>query len=467
MVAIYWFHVPVQSPSVVSYGDEIFGRGDGGRFVAQGWWLRSGKGFREGDGGGSLCTSLPPGYPAFLGCLFLLTEQPDLIRLFQAALHVSSGIIFFYGCRRYGSLLAFIGGLVISASPWAAAQCSVFMSEVLSTFLSVCLGVGLLRLRKYSFSLTRCYGTAFFTGGLASMACLTAPALAPVCAGIVLICLLLWKRYAIVSAALLTGACLPMLIWQAHCVVADGRPCLTLLTPLRARCAGEWICTWARTEREAYESYHVFDWSREPVSFDRVPDHAFRNQREKEELLVLTNAAAKERGAQGPGPCVEQLRLRCDQIAAERRSAGPVLVRLILPFSRALSSLCSLRPVDFRSLEAPQFIGRLNPFGFSREVREFGWLRASFRVGRGLLALWSFSIHVAIAVLVICAFFLFSGGDWLCRSLLGLLLIFLLTYGTVTPEARRLIPSVPLFLAVYPLWGMGRSWKSMVHREVA
>jgi hypothetical protein len=78
LVLAYWSHVPVKRPGEVVYGEEIFGFGDGGRFVSQGWWLRSGKGFREGSPNGNLCTSLPPGYPVFLGLLFHITENPDL-----------------------------------------------------------------------------------------------------------------------------------------------------------------------------------------------------------------------------------------------------------------------------------------------------------------------------------------------------------------------------------------------------
>lgn len=450
LVSAYWFDVPVNRPSEVTYVEEIFGFGDGGRFVSQGWWLRSGKGFREGSSDGTLCTSLPPGYPVFLGLLFFITENPDLIRLTQVALHLCSGLLFFLGCQKICPRLAFTGALIISASPWAASLCSVFLSEVLSTFLSVCLVVSLVQLLQSMKSERGLRLTGFLTGIFGSMTCLSAPGLAPVCAGVVFSCAVLLHRRKIAVAMVICGAALPMSFWQFHCIKAEGRPCLTLLNPPKTpRSVAEWICVWAKTEREARNAYGIFAWSTEPVDFGLVPSYAFRSEGEKQEFFLLANEAAKERKRGEDRPHEKQLMEKCAQITALRRTENPVWVYGVLPFFRAFSAILSVRPVDFRGLEDLTFLHRLHPRNFIDAVGEFGAVRASFRLGRGLLALWSLIIHFITAVLIFCVFGLFLPADWFCRSLLGFLVIFLFLFGLHAPEARRLIPAIPLFLSSY------------------
>lgn len=468
LVEVYWHYVPVKAVREVAFGDEIFGRGDGGRFVCQGWWLKCGRGFRTGDANGYFCTSLPPGYPAFLGFMFLLTEDLNSVRYVQGFLHVVSGLVFFLGLRRVSPKMAFLGGIVICGSPWAAAMATTFMSEVWSTFLSVLLMVNVVCLRENACLGERSRFSGFLTGMMASMTCLSAPALTPICAGLVLCCGILLRKRRGCLALLLLGAVIPMSVWQTHCIVADGRPCLTLLTPLKenSKRIFDWILAWARTEQEATHSYGVFVWSLEPVVFDGVPTHAFRDRGEYEEFFILANAAAEERAKDQWGARLELLAARCGQVATERRLANPILVRLVLPFSRALAALLNFRDVDFRSFENAAFLNRLNPLSCLKEVEEFGLRRAAFRFGRGLLALWSIAIHWTTVAVVFCALWLSCRADWFGKSLMVLLIVFLFMFGKHAPEARRLIPSIPIFLAVFPLSEIARLRKLPVEPEV-
>lgn len=453
MCFVYWLPGDLPTVETVRWDDKALGDGDFGRFVSQGWWLSQGYGYREVSADGDPCTCMAPGYPVFLATMFRITTKLTSIRLTQCGLFLFSVMLLFFSLRRYRPVSAFVISLTIGTSPWMAAQASLLMSEVLGLFWAAILTSALVRLfdRETSDFFRSCCSLVF--GASCSALCLTSPVLTPCCFS--LICLLVWVLFKHKRSLmkLLAGAAVPMTCWQAHCVYANGRPCLTLLTPLAPVCAVDWINSWAESEQDCVAGYRAFTWAIEPPDLRLLPSYAFRSGSEFAELSHLAKAAANERAGLIDTGAVSALTKRCTEIARERCEQNKAFCMLCLPVQRTVATIWTKRSVNFLGVEDSAAFARLWPSSLFRELSEFGVRRAVFRLGKGLIAVWAWCIHgLIVGYYVYLIAVVIRASDRVLVAFCFAVFSSLFAFGAIGPEARRLQPFLPLVSASIVLY---------------
>jgi hypothetical protein len=456
--------------SEITWSTNQYGLGcDPSRFLLQANWLSEGFGFREATPSGRLCTSLPPGHPLALSLLFHLTENLDALRLVQALTPFLSGILIFFSLRHYG-WIRYAASFLVASSPWLTALSSCHMSETTSTFLVALMAFLISHSLRDTNSTPNTISThidshldaprraiwlnnltAIFVGTTASVTILTAPGL--IFSMLTLIALFAYRSrnnwHLLICTTI--GLSLPLAIWQIHCLYAEGRPVLSLLTPLDPSMNDEkaWVRTWARTPKETVEGYRNFAWNVDQ-DFTDVPEYAFQSESEKNEIIqayleVIDPAISPEVAEEAEKARVSIL----SNAIRNRRHQRPFEVWITLPIQRGLLSWLEQQPVSYHGHDSPENIHTLAPWNLFKDANQRGIYRATLRASRGLYGLFVIISHYGTIMLV--GFVVLKGfrcSLFATSLILGSLLIYTYLHGLDGPECRRNLPFLPLLFCL-------------------
>lgn len=452
-MALFWLPTELPNTAELNWTDRWFALGaDPSRFLLQGKWIAEGRGFRETTPDGAFCTSLPPGYPLFLAALSFFSANLQLWRVAQCVILIGSSIAMFLSCRRYAPRLAFWLSLGVVGSPWLSPLCSLFMSEGLGASLACVVAALLVTCSSVSdVAQSKRVKSHFAFGFLCSVLSLTSPGLAPVLLITLLqTCSVQWNS-ANRGRWCLLGASLPIILWQTHCVYASGRPAWLLVQALEPQPGRKWVDSWARSERETVLGYSTFLWATSPPDLSLIPQYAYRDSSERKLVERLMVESFEGDQGDGDGRLLKRKRLTSllDSIAMQERKTHPLRVFLYLPVIRGISSWTDLRATDFRYLEDPQQIARLDPRNFARDLRQFGIGRSLVRLIRPCLALCCISYHVVLLTgIVFVVFVVMRSKDWFSIGVLLTVWVFVVLHGYGGPEARRNLPMVPILFCL-------------------
>ena len=478
VAAIYWTPAGVTSVSDLKWSTPIMGLGaDPSRFLLQGSWLSKGFGFRETTETGLYCTSLPPGHPVFLALAMCLTDDMFWLRVIQAAMHAASGVVLYYAVRPFSWYWATVAGFLVSGSPWGASLATSYMSETTGTFL-VCLTLylgiaifrssGLLRglggeasnstsagnvspvqLTPQTFSRSLPVA-AFVLGMLCVTVCLTVPGVTISMLAFFVVSAHAIRKNRVGVLGLVLGASVVMGIWQLHCVRATGRPAYGLLHSLQPQFGKAWVRTWARSPDEYVLGVRVFVWPNDDPDYSAVPEYAFRDPVEKQEILDATERWRTVSGdSLHPTPEFETRSELLTVIAAREFKEHPLKCYVQLPLIRGIRSWTDLRPASYLQIEGPQYFSRLNPVSFMSDVKSLGIKKAIVRTFRGFLTLYALVMHVlGLLAFVFGLWYVIRHTSAHGALILLSVIVFTLLHGVDGPESRRNVPMVPIAVAV-------------------
>lgn len=448
VAACFWYPEPHLEIGTLEWATPVMGLGaDPARFLLQAQWLLNGAGFREVQHTGAYCTSLPPGYPLFLAGILLATKSLFIVQLIQCGLQILSGMLLFLAMRSFLPRFALFSGMLVSGSPPGIFLACSFMSETTGVFWG-CVTLWLL----FRILHTPASGLPVFAFGASCVAiCLTSPGMAIVAlAAFLTIFFAVLKSQKSVAVWCLLGALLPMMVWQGHCVNATGQGAPFLLHRLGPQPGRPWIATWARTADEYVNGLGAVVWISGEADLSRIPDHAFKDQAEKDAAIAVLRAELMTRN--DPHANAEAVTRKLEyfnELAVSSKQRRPLYVRVLLPIRRAAASWAFLSQVDFRGIAAPSLALRLAPAAMLESVREFGIRRTLSRSARAMLSVVVLAYDIVIPgmFLTAVAYGLYSGNRtavWMMASVV----VFSFLHGYVGPEARRNLPVIPFVLCI-------------------
>ncbi len=368
------------------------------RFLLQARYLSEGRGYLHRDT--TLCTSLPPGYPACLSVAFLITKNLKVLSWIQVLISVGSCVLLFLALRPWGAIQAFVLTLLFAMHPWVAGFASRFMSESGGIFWSTLAAYLISKSHHDGYTVPRSIGI-----GLAAMAlCLTSPGAAPL-AALVWACLFFWHAKAPKPrVGLVIGSCLLFVPWQAWCVHVNGKPAPMLITPLEYPGVGpwEWMKSWIiTTEDQRLARGLTMDHVDGFAGLAALPEYAFENPEDREEFDVLVTAFRTSGSIRADDStefkALDDALLR---VANKSRSENPLRWYVTLPAIRTLSLWFQPGNVGLVSIE---YAKRLLPNNAIAEVREHGAKRGIKRLGRGLVSAIAWLIHACFPVALVWA----------------------------------------------------------------
>lgn len=338
---------------------------------------------------GTLESSLPPGYPVLIAMVFAVADSIEVLRIVQICLSVLSCWLVYLAVRPVSNRWATIAMFGMALSPTLAHHSGVILSETFGTFLMSMLVWLLARLRQ-----APNWWNSSAVGFTSTALVLTSPGVV-VLWGLLLLAMLAkyFRSYPVLLAGA-GGVLLLMVPWQFHQIRATGHivPAIYEFGEQEAhRWPGLkiWIRSWLLVQTEN-SAYHCYRPESGLSNFDHIPERAFANAAQRDELRAACEGFITGRLTS------DDFDQAFQTIAQARIEADKLRYYVTLPACRTVMVWFWVDQVWPAQLS---YFGHLTPGSFRADWNELGLKRAALRFGKGVFSTGVILLNGAYAIL--------------------------------------------------------------------